>query len=269
MNTTPRFLIATDLSDAAAKAIECAAMVAKPFNAELILLHIFEVADVDAYSNKLITSNFLNREIKKQLQNSVQQLESVNGIKASYLTKDGSLFDLIAEGAEETKADILFIGTHGIKGVQHITGSFIAKAINEVTLPVWIVQKESNITTNQHIFVYVDALNHKPLHSLSLQLATFYHATIHFVFTESTQGFAVAQMIKQLKTLLDDRAIVYDISHLTVDSDLQKEFLSLASKFTAPLLVINRAGKAVEKYHEEIITNRQHFSVLCLFADEA
>ena len=168
MEKLPTYLIATDLSDAAARATDCAIMVAKKFNAELIFLHIFEVPDVDAYSNKLIATNFLNREIKKQLLDVVHNAESNHGIKSTYLAKEGELFQLIAEGAAETNPELFFVGTHGIRGVQHIIGSFIAKIINGSNVPVWVVQKESKISAFENIVVYLDAMNRKPLHTLTM-----------------------------------------------------------------------------------------------------
>ncbi|MEO8146486.1 MAG: universal stress protein [Bacteroidia bacterium] len=268
MSNTPRFLVATDLSDAAGKAIDCATMVAKKFNAEIILFHVFEVADVDPYANKLLTSNFLNREIKKQLQQNAQQIETKDGIKTSCLTKDGELFELIAEAVVETSADMLFVGTHGIKGVQHITGSFIAKAINGANVPVWVVQKESEIKSLEHIFIYVESHRHKAFQNNMLELALKFNAKLHFVFTDTPTGFAIVQMVDDLKKKLDGKTLDYNIHHLTEEHNWQKAFIDLAAKENASLLVINCSGRPIEKYHEEIITNRLHVSVLCLNADE-
>lgn len=268
MNNNPRFLVATDLSDAAGKAIECAVMFAKEFNAEIILFHVFEVADVDPYSNKLLTSNYLNREIKKQLQNTAHEIETKAGIKASCLTKDGELFDLIARASTETNSDMLFVGTHGIKGVQHITGSFIAKAINSVNTPVWIVQKESEIKSIENIFIYVEAEKHKALQGITLELALKFNAKLHFAFTDNPTGFAIVNMINDLKKKLEGKTLQYSIYHLTEEQGMQKAFIDLAGNKNASLLVINRNNKPIEKYHEEIITNRLHLSVLCLNSDE-
>lgn len=267
MEKSPTYLIATDLSDAASRATDCAIMVAKKFNAELIFLHIFEVPDVDAYSNKLITTNFINREIKKQLLDVVHNAEKNNGIKSTYLAKEGELFQLIAEGAAETNPELFFVGTHGIRGVQHIIGSFIAKIINGSNVPVWVVQRESKIGAFENIIVYLDAMNRKPLHALTMKLAKAFNAKLHFVFSESAEVFAVSKMIEDIKEGLGNENIAFDMYHLPEEHEHQKSFLSIAEKQASALVIINRCGKIVDKTYEEIITNHQHLPVLCINCD--
>lgn len=267
MEKAPTYLIATDLSDAAARATDCATMVAKKFNAELIFLHIFEVPDVDAYSNKLIATNFLNREIKKQLLDVVHNAEKQHGIKSTYLAKEGELFQLIAEGAAETNPDLFFVGTHGIRGVQHIIGSFIAKIINGSNVPVCVVQKESKVVPFENIIVYIDSMNRKPLHHLTLMLAKAFNSKLHFVFSEAPDVFAVSKMISEIKERLETEKISFDMYHLPDEHEHQKSFLAVADKHVAPLVIINRCGKVVDKAYEEIITNHQHLPVLCINND--
>ncbi len=86
-----KYLVATDLSEASDKALLCAAKLAKKFDSEVILLHAFEVADVDESAKRMMSSSFLNRDIKRQLQESDQEVANTEGIKITYLTKEGEL----------------------------------------------------------------------------------------------------------------------------------------------------------------------------------
>jgi nucleotide-binding universal stress UspA family protein len=90
--TIKKLLVATDLSDASYRALQCATIHAKKFQSEIILLHIFEVADVDDSAKRMMASSFLNRDIKRQLQEMVEEVSKNEGIKATYLTKEGELF---------------------------------------------------------------------------------------------------------------------------------------------------------------------------------
>lgn len=266
MKDHPKFLIATDLTEAAAKAVKCAAMIARKLNGELVLFHVFETAD--ATVNKMMTASFLNREIKRQLQETADDVINNDGVSTCYLTRDGDLFEQIANAVKETDADVMFVGTHGIKGVQHITGSFIGKAVNSANIPFWVVQKESDISATEHIFIYVDPLSQKPLHSLILQLAIKFNSRLHFVFANAPTGFGLMQLTNELKAKLEGHTISYNIHNLNNETEDYKTFIELASKEKAPLLVINRCGKPVERFHEEIITNKHYLSVLCLNNDE-
>ncbi len=259
-----RLLVATDLSEASDKSLQCAVMVAKKLNAEIILLHIFELADVDEHSKQMMASNFLSRDIKRQLQEAVQDIESKEGIKTSFLTKEGELFSLIAEATNETNSDILFIGTHGTHGVQHITGSFLAKTINNTNKPAWVIQKQTSITPYENIFVYVDEFPGVALHPLTLELAKLYNAHLHFVFTAPNNGFAVSELVNNLKKTLDSENISFTLNFISDEADKQKHLLEMASVKSSPLIIVNRDGKDADK-HIPVLTNKNHIEVICLY----
>ncbi|MFM9945718.1 MAG: universal stress protein [Bacteroidia bacterium] len=259
-----RLLVATDLSDASQKAIECAVALAKKNNSEIILLHIFEIADVDDYAKQMMASNFLSRDIKRQLQEAATEIETQQGIKANYLTKDGELFGLIAEVFIETNSDILFIGTHGIHGVQHLTGSFLAKTINNTKKPVWVIQKQTPIKEYQNIFVYLDEFPGEALHPLSLELAKLYKAKLHFVFTEPDSGYSVSEMVNTISKTMQDHSIDHTLNFISGELDKPKHLIEMAFEKPSPLIIVNRDGKDSD-HHIPILTNKHHIEVVCLY----
>lgn len=259
-----RLLIATDLTDASQKAIDCAVAYAKKTEAEIILLHIFEIADVDEYAKQMMATNFLSRDIKRQLQEAVKEIEDNEGVKANYLTKDGDLFGLIAEVLDETKSDILFLGTHGIHGVQHLTGSFLAKTIINTHKPVWVIQKQTPVKSYENVFVYIDEFPGEALHSLTLEIAKLYNAQLHFVFTEPNNGFAVSEMVNTIKKTMDSENIAYTLNFISDELDKPKHLLEMASEKQSPLIIVNRDGKDAD-VHIPVLTNKHHIEVVCLY----
>jgi nucleotide-binding universal stress UspA family protein len=259
-----RLLVATDLSDASDKALECAALFAQKTESEIILLHIFEIADVDDYAKQMMATNFLSRDIKRQLQEQADETAKKFGIKTNYLTKDGELFGLIGEVFIETKSDILFLGTHGVHGVQHLTGSFLAQTINNTVKPVWVVQKQTTIKSYENIFVYVDEFPGQALHPLTLDLAKIYKAHVHFVFTEPNNGYAVTEMVNVVKSTMADEKIEYSLNFISEQADKPHHLLHLASEKSSQLIIVNRDGETAEK-HIPILTNKNHIEVVCLY----
>lgn len=258
-----KYLVATDLSEASDKALECAAELARQFDSEIILLHIFEIADVDESSKKMLASNFLNREIKRQLQEKVEEVTAAKGVNATYLTKEGALFSAMAEAAKETESDLLFIGTHGVHGVQHITGSFIAKTIHVNSIPVWIVQKETVLNPYQNIFVYIDEYPEVALDEATLALAAKFSAEIHFIFTEPAHVFTVTDTIKKTSAILDKEGIRYSFTNISDALDKEKELVERAAQKPASLIVLNRNNRTID-HQVSVLTNKYHIEVLCL-----
>jgi nucleotide-binding universal stress UspA family protein len=260
---TKKLLVATDLSDASYRALQCAIMVAKKFNSEIILLHIFEVADVDENAKRMLASNFLNRDIKRQLQETVKETAANEGIKITYLTKDGELFTSMNEAANETSADIMFVGTHGVKGVQHLTGSFIAATVNTTSLPVWIIQKETALKPYENIVVYIDEYPEEPLNVITLGLARAFNSNLTFVFTEPSNAFKVTEMVQNLKTTLEGSGLEHTCIFISDSLDKHKSLLDIAVEKTSPLIVLDRNHHDIDM-QVHILTNKHHMEVLCL-----
>jgi len=258
-----RLIAATDLSDASDKSLQTAVMLAKKNNSEIILLHVFVVADIDESAKRMMGTNFLTRDIKRQLQETVDEIEKKDGVKATYLTKEGELFSLLAEASLETHSDILFVGTHGVHGVQHITGSFLAKTINPSPIPVWVVQKDSVLNPYKNIVVYIDEYPSEVLASKTLELARLFEAKLHFVFTEPDNAYTVSEMVVQLKTTLDREGMDYSLHFISEISDKPKAVLEMAHTLDSPIIIINRNGKPVDTYIP-LLTNKHHLEVLCL-----
>lgn len=261
--TIKKLLVATDLSDASYRALQCAAIHAKKFQSEIILLHIFEVADVDDSAKRMMASSFLNRDIKRQLQEMVEEVSKNEGIKATYLTKEGQLFDAMCEAARETQADMLYVGTHGVHGVQHLTGSFIAKTVNTNKVPVWIIQKDTALQAYKNLVVYIDEYPENPLNDITLDFAKNFETKVHFVFSEPENAFRVTDMIQKVKTSLDALNISYEFVFMADEADKQKALIDYAQSKEAPLLIIDRNNREVDM-QVPLLTNKFHIEVLCL-----
>jgi len=258
-----RILVATDLSEASENALRCAVNLAKKFKSEIVLLHIFEVPDIDENAKRIISSSFLNRDIKRQLQEAVQEVEKNEGLKISFLTKDGDLFNSMSDAALETKSDVLMVGTHGVHGIQHLTGSFIAQTVNCTPIPVWVVQKDSQIIPYQNILVLIDELLDNPLHHFILNMALAFESKIHFVFTTTPNEFSVSNMLEKMKNILGDKGIQYTINFIADHPDKPKSLLEIARDCPAPLIILDRNGKDASGF-VPIFTNKHSIEVLCL-----
>ncbi|NUM32239.1 MAG: universal stress protein [Bacteroidetes bacterium] len=258
-----RFLVATDFSEASDKALMSAVNLATLTNSEIVLLHIFEVSEIDKSAKKIIGSGFLNREIKNRLEQMVSEIEKNKSIKISYLTKEGELFDTMKNAVEETSSDILFIGTHGVHGVQHITGSFLAKTINMVDVPVWVVQKGSEICNFKNIYIYIDELFDNPVNPIIIDIAKKFNSSIHFNFTDSTSGFATKELISKIQSTLENSGINYTLSSLNGEDDMIKAFTQKATNTDSSLIILDRNQNEISTFID-VFNNKKCVEVLCL-----
>jgi len=125
MHTYQQILVAIDVSDEARQVVERARDMAEQNSAELCLLHVVEPV-ITENSYDLITSipvdvqDTLNNQAKEFL----QRMQDAFSLSSTPLRVEiGSVKGEILRVAEEIKADLIMVGTHGRHGVGMLLGS--------------------------------------------------------------------------------------------------------------------------------------------------
>lgn len=143
-----KVLVPVDFSKDSLRAAEYARTFSKPFDAQLLLLHVIEPiyyaspADMYAASPNLA---LLIEEQRKAAQAQLQQLAdklSREGAKVQTLLKSGSPAQVIADTAKRVKADLIIMATHGRTGLAHVLlGSVAERVIRLAPCPVLTVRR--------------------------------------------------------------------------------------------------------------------------------
>jgi len=137
-------LFATDFSDASGPAADHAITLAKLTGAHLHVLHV--INELDEHQRVMIPKEaflVLERELEVQ---AVRQLDRFCKERASDLEKTahaevGSAFLKILETAEQVKADLIVMGTHGRTGMEQvIVGSTAERVVRRSKIPVLTVR---------------------------------------------------------------------------------------------------------------------------------
>ncbi len=134
-----------DFSDNAGLVLESAAYMAGTFGAKLHV--IFVVQNFEDYSGFFVPQmNVPNIEhelfvgAEEQMTNFCREHEAVikeAGVEIETKVLVGDVAEKIVEYASEIKSDLIFMGTHGYKGLERIMfGSVAAKIVKLATCPV-------------------------------------------------------------------------------------------------------------------------------------
>ena len=96
----------------------------------------------------------------------------------------GNIFEDIDKVADYEGARLIIMGTHGRKGIQHITGSHAMKVITSSTIPFLVVQDKIVPDAYQNIVFPIDfRAETKQKISLTASMATQLGAKVH-IFAE-------------------------------------------------------------------------------------
>lgn len=109
-----KIVVAFSSPKRSAKTVDAAAMQAKALNAELILLRIIPDPEKVGVVAQLISTDRPMETAQSQIDEVVAKLRE-QGINASGIAKRGEVARGIMQGAEELKADLLYVGTTNIE----------------------------------------------------------------------------------------------------------------------------------------------------------
>jgi len=253
------FIVPHDFTPVSNIALEHAIATAKPLGAEILLLHIAASGkEIDGCDKKLA-------EVIAGINTTVKITPSV---------RIGNIFDDIGDFAAEHHAELIFIGTHGVHGWQHLTGMNMLKVISNSTVPFIVVQEKSVKETGYDEIVVPLSLDKETKQKLAIvaNLATYFKSRVHIVTPEEKDEFLLHKAKANIifaKKYFSERDIEITTTVLP-HGNFDKEVVRHSVSVNADLIAIMNLNKnnvlgALSSSHEEyIITNDALVPVLLM-----
>ena len=265
-------LVPTDFSEAAETAINHAATVAAVSGDEIRLLHIVDKTTKSKLKKAGESLDDLNAKMDAQ----VAAIKTKYGVKADSHLREGSIFSTIGEVAEEIGARLLIMGTHGVIGMQHITGAWAVKVITSSPVPVIIVQKKTLASHGYKTMVFpIDAsreTKQKVIHSISM--AKHFGSEVKLFASYEDDEFLINARnanIAWAENMFKKNGVKYSIEHSAKNGGLAKNVVKYASQVNADLLVIltddseiSVSGFVLGADHEKVINNDAQIATMCV-----
>ncbi len=137
-------LVLVDFSDVTNRVTEAAMMIAKAFQAEMILVHVqepeaefvgFEPGPPMVHVNVLHAAQNLEKQLE-ELRSAVSQ----SGLRATALPLQGATVGTILREAEARQADLIVMGSHGHGALYNLLiGSVTSGVLKAARCPVLVV----------------------------------------------------------------------------------------------------------------------------------
>jgi nucleotide-binding universal stress UspA family protein len=139
MTRFARILVPTDFSGASERALQQALLLARTFDARLILLHVWSMP-YTAYSEGLSWPvDDMKREAQKSLDEAQLKVMKVYPKTDAVLRQGGEWLQII-EAIEEHHIDLVVMGTRGRRGLPHFfMGSVAERVVRMSPVPVMTV----------------------------------------------------------------------------------------------------------------------------------
>lgn len=229
------------------------------FVSNIILFHV-----VGSDKETAATSDKLNGLIQKYKDQTRVTLES--------FIKTGNIFDLIGKTAAELEAALIVMGTHGIKGMQHIIGSRAMRVITNSETPYIVVQKKP-YTQIKKILVPVDFTREsKQMLPLLQTLNDKFKSTFYLIKEQAKDEFIenkISNNMTYFKSFLNDNKISF-VESGSYSSSKYKDVLQQANTIDADLMVTtidpetNIADYIMGVEEQKLVANESQIPVLCV-----
>ncbi|WP_066758667.1 universal stress protein [Crocinitomix algicola] len=235
--TKKKFIVPFDFSDVAESAAEHALITAQVVGADVHLLHVVSKKDTV-------------KEARVKLEEASEKIQKVTiseGIEIINHVRIGNIFDDIAEFALEIGAELIFMGTHGAHGWQHITGSHALKVVTNSPTPFIVVQ-ENRINASGYDDIVVPLDLHKETKqklTLVANMAKYFNSRVHVIIPDESDEFlqhTVKANIIFANKFFGERNIEVTTT-LASSKDFDKEVIAHSVKVNADLIAIMNIQK--------------------------
>lgn len=259
---TRRLVVPADFTKAVDYAMDHAMKLAKTQGAEVHLLHMLSHMD-----EQEVTQCRLNAEAER-----ARAIESRVPVRT--LIREGRVYAGIGAAAEEIGAELVIMATHGMRGMQFITGSRALRVIANSKIPFIVVQERGLKASGYHDIVVPMDLQRETRQKLGLVagLAAYFKGKAHVIVPHETDEFLHHQLqdnIAFAKKYFGERNIAME-AVVTGPGNFEDAMLAHAKKIDADLIaVMNMVGSHIfgalgVPYEEKVITNTAMIPVMLL-----
>ncbi len=262
MPTTANILLVpTDFTAVAECAVNHAVCVAKTVGGEIALLHV-------------IAKEKERSAVQEKLEKIAADIISKHNIPVKCIVKDGNIFDDIGGVADVLGAKLIFMGTHGVKGMQHITGSHAIKVITNSNVPFVVVQERNERQGYKRIVLPMD-LTKESKHKLDLtmRMANYFKSKVYIFSQYESDSFlknAVDRNAAYARNEMKKHGIEYELVSAKEKGDFVKQLNSYAASVDADLIaIVNSHERGVHELlhgtsERDVITNEAQIPVMCV-----
>jgi len=258
-----KILVPTDFTKVSETALEHALLVAKTIEANIYVTHIVD-------NKKHIA------EVRLKLDSIRERVLREHNFEIKTIARIGSIFEDIDKVAVELDASLIIMGTHGMRGMQFLTGSRALKIVTESSVPFIVVQERQTRVHGFHKLVVPLDLHKETKQKLSLvsDMAKYFGSKVHLISPGETDEFLKNQLERNIifvEEYLSDKGIPYEVEITDNKSDgFVKDLLKYSASIDADLIcIMNFYDNSImsffsSNYEQQVITNEAQIPVLCV-----
>ena len=261
-NQAKPILIPTDFTVVAQHAIESAVKFVQLTNSEIILVHI-------------VKKNAEIAEPTAKVEREARKASKDFGIKVSGIVREGTIFSTIGETVTELDAGLVVMGTHGVRGMQKLTGSWALRVIVTSKVPIIVVQEHPRKDSIDKIVFPIDfKRENREKIGWAYYVAKLFNSKVYVFRAEPAKDKKIEQGIRTnlifSEKFLKSKNVPYEVVAAKGNDSFAKETLQYAEFIDADMILItttkgiSRVDFMLGTSEEDTITNSARIPVMCV-----
>ena len=252
MFNVKNILVPVDFSETSMEALNHAVYLAKLNKAGIVMIKVVEmlqpyITPVDfpvSFADNFGTyERTLVKDTKKHFSKIIADIKRKDKVSVTGITTTGWVKEEIIEAAKRVRADIIVMGTHGVKGFREfIIGSNTFRVANEAHCPVLSIQKHTDKLGFKSILVpFRDKPHSREKVDYAIKMAEIYGAEINVLGIETDDDPSkfkkIVKEAEQIKRIVEKHGLVCNVKVKT-SKYLAEEVLKYAAKKNMDLIVV-------------------------------
>jgi nucleotide-binding universal stress UspA family protein len=220
-----KILVPCDLKEESFVALHHAAHIAKLSNAEIALLHL-------EFSERALEAS------KPELDAWAKRLKTTFHGEVTTHVRKGGVVGEIPAFAKEYGCGLVIMPTHGMKGMQKLTGSLALRVVSESHIPFIIVQERVIRSQGYKKLVIPVDYRHQLLDESKafVQLAKLFGGEVHLVVKRVNAELMDEAMLTGIKNVFAENQIAVHLHEVAHTSHFTKELVRYAAAIEADLI---------------------------------
>ena len=209
---------------------------------------------------KLIEKNKLNRllnRIKEKYDNICQSVPALSNVHTKFINTKGFIVDKIIEVNKEEQADLIIMGTRGVRGISEFWGTKTAEICLNVTTPVLVIPYHFEYFKHDKIAFAYDLKSIHNIEDLDIVklFSMVYNSEVHILTVHSDTSKISSEEEENIDKLKHHFKDFSPIVHIETGRNIERRvFKYLKENNISMLVVLHRSRKLLEEMFHESLT---------------
>jgi nucleotide-binding universal stress UspA family protein len=233
-----------------------------------------EILGTDVTLIHIVKKDKETADAEKKFKDVIEKTQKKSSVTVRTIVKTGSIFTTISEVAGDLNAEMVIMGTHGMKGMQKLIGSWALKVIAGSKVPFIVVQAPPTSHGFQKVVFPLDfRKENKEKINWIYHIGRLYNSKFYIIkdrVTDPKFKKGVNSNLLFTEKFLKSNDIPYEIHTASGKKDFTHEIIDFAHQLNADMILImttrkpNIADYVLGANEQQIISNAHQIPVMCI-----